>query len=74
MIRDVLDLRHEAVRQPMGEATAVDGESRTSEQIMFSAIDKNRRETVLYLRRRGRTCRTLQPGALARPLLLYANF
>ena len=73
MIRDVLDPRHEAVRQPMGEATAVDGGSRPSEQIMFSAIDKNRRETVLYLWRRGRTCRTLWLGALAKPRLLYAN-
>ena len=39
-IRDVLDLWHEAVRQPMEEATAVDGGSLPSAQIMFSAIDK----------------------------------
>ena len=40
MIRDVLDPRHEAFRQPMREATAVDGGSPPSAQIMFSAIDK----------------------------------
>lgn len=39
MIRDVLDPRHEAVRQPMGESTAVDDGSLPSAQIMFSAID-----------------------------------
>ena len=42
MIRDVLDPRHEAVRQPMGEATAVDGGSLPSVQIMFSAIDEEK--------------------------------
>ena len=42
MIRDVLDLRHEAVRQPMGEATAVDAGSPPSAQIMFSAIDEEK--------------------------------
>ena len=42
MIRDVLDPRHEAVRQPMGEATAVDGGSPPSAQIMFSAIDEKK--------------------------------
>ena len=74
MIRDVLDPRHEAVKQPMGEAGAVNGGSPPSVQIMFSAIDKiKRRETLLYLRRRGKTCKMLQPGALARPFLLYAN-
>ena len=74
MIRDVLDPWHEAVRQPMGEATVVDSGSPPSVQIMFSAIDKKkRRETLLYLRRRGKTCKMLQPGALARPFLLYAN-
>ena len=39
MIRDVLDPRHEAVRQPMGEAAAVDGGPPPSAQIIFSAID-----------------------------------
>ena len=42
MIRDVLDPRHEAVRQPMGEATAVDGGPPLSTQIMFSAIDERK--------------------------------
>ena len=37
MSRDVLDSRHEAVRQPMGEATAVDGGSPPSATITFSA-------------------------------------
>ena len=37
MIRDILDPQHEAVRQPMGEATVVDGGSLPSAQIMFSA-------------------------------------
>ena len=40
MIRNVLDPCHEAVRQPMEEATAVDGGSLPSAQIMFSAIDQ----------------------------------
>ena len=39
MIRNVLDPRHEAVRQPMGEAMAVGAGSPPSEQIIFSAID-----------------------------------
>ena len=57
-----------------GEATAVNGESPPSAQIMFSAIvTKKRGETVLYLWRRGKTCRTLWPGTLVRPLLLYTN-
>ena len=43
MIRKVLDLRHEAVRQPMGEAIAMDGSgSPPSTQIIFSAIDKEK--------------------------------
>ena len=33
---------HEAVRQPMGEAIAVGGESPPSAQIMFSAIDEEK--------------------------------
>ena len=74
MIRNVLDPRHEAVRQPMGEAAAVDGGPLPSAQIMFSAIvTKKRGETVLYLWRRGKTCRTLWPGTLVRPLLLSTN-
>ena len=40
MIRDVLDPWHEAVRQPMGEAAAVNGGSLPSAQIMFSATDE----------------------------------
>ena len=43
MIRNVLDPRHEAVRQPMGEAIEVDGSgSPPSTQIIFSAIDKEK--------------------------------
>ena len=42
MIRDVLDPRHEAVRQPMGEATAVDGGSPPSAKITFSATDEKK--------------------------------
>ena len=58
----------------MGEAIAVDGGgSPPSVQIMFSAIDEERRETVLYLPRKEKTCRTLQLGALASLLPLYAN-
>ena len=49
MIRDILDPQHEAVRQPMGEATAVNGGSLPSAQIMFSAIDE---------RKGGRLCST----------------
>ena len=74
MIRDVLDPRHEAVRKPMGEATEVDGGSLPSAQITFSATDEKKEGDCALPQRRGRTCRTLQPGALARPLLLYANF
>ena len=51
MIRDVLDPQHEAVRQPMEEATAVDGGSLPSAQIMFSAIDKK-------IKKGGRLCST----------------
>ena len=40
MIKNVLDPCHEAVRQPMGEAMAVDGMSLPFVQIMFSAIDE----------------------------------
>ena len=58
----------------MGEAIAVDGGgSPPSVQIMFSAIDEERRETVLYLPRKERAYRMLQPGALASPLPLYTN-
>ena len=39
----------------------------------FLPLMKKRRETVLYLWRMGRTCRTLWPGALEGPLLPYAN-
>ena len=43
MIKNVLDPCHEAVRQPMGEAIAVDGSgSPHSTQIIFSAIDKEK--------------------------------
>ena len=42
MIRNVLDLHHEAVRQPMGESIAVDGGTPPSVQIMFSAIDEEK--------------------------------
>ena len=42
MIRDVLDPRHEAVRQPMGEAAAAGGGPPPSAQIMFSAIDEKK--------------------------------
>ena len=51
MIRDILDPQHEAVRQPMGEATVVDGGSPPSVQIMFSAIDKK-------IKKGGRLCST----------------
>ena len=45
MIKNVLDPRHEAVGQPMGEAIAVDGSGSTpSAQIIFSAIDKKKKE------------------------------
>ena len=52
---------------------AVGGGSPPSAQIIFSAIDKERRDTVLYLPRSERAYRSLQPGALASPLPLYAN-
>ena len=42
MIRDILDSQHEAVRQPMGVAIAVDGGSPPSAQIIFSAIDEEK--------------------------------
>ena len=43
MIKNVLNPRHEAVGQPMGEATAVDGSgSPPSVQIIFSAIDEEK--------------------------------
>ena len=73
MIRDVLDPRHEAVRQPMGEATAVDGGSLPSVQIMFSAIDEEKEGDCALPPEEGRTCRTLQPGALGKPLKIYPS-
>ena len=39
----------------------------------FLPLTKKRRETVLCLLRKERAYRTLQPGALASPLPLYAN-
>ena len=51
MIRVILDPQHEAVRQPMGEATVVDSGSPPSVQIMFSAIDKK-------IKKGGRLCST----------------
>ena len=51
MIRNVLDPQHEAVRQPMGKATAVDGGYPPSAQIMFSATDKKKKKG-------GRLCST----------------
>ena len=42
MVRNGLDPRHEAVRQPMGESIAVDGGTPPSVQIMFSAIDEEK--------------------------------
>ena len=42
MIRDVLDPRHEAVRQPMGEAAAVNVGSPLSAQIMFPPTDEEK--------------------------------
>ena len=45
MIRNVLDLRHEAVKQPIGEAIEVDGgESPFTAQIIFSAIEKKKKK------------------------------
>ena len=45
MIKNGLDPCHEAVGQPMGEAIAVDGSgSPPSAQIIFSAIDKKKKE------------------------------
>ena len=58
----------------MGEAIAVDGSgSPPSAQIIFSAIDEEKEETVLYLRRKERAYRTLRPGVLTSPLPLYTN-
>ena len=67
MIRDVLDPRHEAVRQPMGESTAVDDGSLPSAQIMFSAIHEKKEGDCALPPEEGRTCSMLQLGALARP-------
>jgi hypothetical protein len=39
----------------------------------FLPLTNERRETVLYLRRKERAYRTLRPGALASPLPLYTN-
>ena len=58
----------------MGEAIAVDGSgSPPSAQIIFSAIDEEKEDTVLYLRRKERAYRTLRPGALESSLPLYTN-
>ena len=42
MIKNVLDPRHEAVRQPMGETVVVGDGSPLSAQIIFSAIDEEK--------------------------------
>ena len=59
----------------MGEAIAVDGgESPLSAQIIISAIEKKKkREKVLYLPRKERAYRTLQPSALESSLPLCTN-
>ena len=73
MIRNVLDHSSEAVRLPIWEAIAVDGGSRPSAQIMFSAIDKEKEGDCALFPRKERAYRTLRPGALVSPLPLCAN-
>ena len=71
MIRNVLDPRHEAVRQPMGEAIVVGGGSPPSAQIMFSAIDKEKEGDCALPPEEGEGLQNA--AALASPLPLYTN-
>ena len=71
MIRNVLDPHHEVVRQPMGEAVAVDGGSPPSAQIMFSAIDEEKEGDCALPPEEGEGLQNA--AALASPLPLYTN-
>ena len=71
MIKNVLDPCHEAVRQPMGEAIAVDGGSPPSAQIMFSAIDKEKEGDCALPPEEGEGLQNA--AALASPFPLYTN-
>ena len=80
MIRDVLDPRHEAVRQPMGEATAVDAGSPPSAQIMFSAIDEEKEGDCALPPKEGEDlqdavarCPREAPPPLHKPLKIYPS-
>ena len=70
MIRNVLDPRHEAVRQPMGEAIAVGGGSPPSLQIIFSAIDKEKEGDCALPLEEGEGLQDAGLGALVSPLPL----
>lgn len=64
MIRDVLDPRHEAVRQPTGEAATVDGGLPPSAQSMFSAIGEEKEGDCTQTPEEGED---LQDAAAQRP-------
>ena len=70
MIRNVLDHSPEAVRLPIWEAIAVDGGSRPSAQIMFSAIDKEKEGDCALLPEKGEGLQDAGLGALVSPLPL----
>ena len=70
MIRNVLDHSPEAVRLPIWEAIAVDGGSRPSAQIMFSAIDKEKEGDCALPLEEGEGLQDAGLGALVSPLPL----
>ena len=72
MIRNVLDPHHEVVRQPMGEAIAVDGGgSPPSVQIIFSATDREKEGDCALPPEEEEGLQNA--AALASPLPLYTN-
>ena len=73
MIRDVLDPRHEAVKQPMGEAGAVNGGSPPSAQIILSAIDKEKEGDCALTPEEGEGLQDAVARHPGEPLRLYSN-
>ena len=78
MIKNVLDPRHEAVRQPMGETVVVGGGSPLSAQIIFSAIDEEKEGDCALPPEEGEDlqdaaagCPGEPPPALHKPLKTY---
>ena len=82
MIRNVLDPRHEAIRQTMGEAIAVVGSgSPPSMQIIFSAIGKEKEGDYIVSPEEGECLQDTAakrpvelPPPLCKPIKIYPTF